>query len=147
MDRTVISEKDVAEALVRARGKLGPEESATALAPAIPSADSYADRLVKYIPPEVVAGFSAIEGLVDSAKPVNSYLAWAVFVVILFATPVYLVKVGNVRKPSQVGISTVAFIIWAIAYPGPPFVSIVNRLSAAVLLGLYVFLIPLFVVK
>lgn len=143
MERTVISKTDVSRALIRALAVLGPEDSSKGPLTSVPTADSYSDRLVKYIPPEVIAAFTAIEGRIGSAKSTSTHLAWLVFLVILFATPIYLIRLGHVRKPLQVGISTIAFVVWAVAYPGPPFGNCIDRLTASVTLALYVFLIPL----
>jgi hypothetical protein len=138
MNRTVISEKDLAAR----RTTLGLDHERQT-----PTADAYSDRLIKYIPPDVIAAFSAIEGIVAGSRSTNAVpLGWFVFAVIGIATPFYLVKVGGVRKPLQVVISTIAFVVWAFAYPGEPFRSLgVDSTFSSVVLALYTFLIPLFI--
>ena len=137
MNRTVISENDAATL----RTTLG-----EGYAGEKPTADSYTVRLIKYIPPDVIAAFTAIEGILAGAKSQNAVaLGWLVFAVIGIATPFYLVKIGGIRKPLQVVISTVAFVVWAFAYPGEPFRSLgVDSTFASVILALYTFLLPLF---
>jgi hypothetical protein len=138
MGRTVISRRDV----VRARAQLGSSGPQVE-----PEPDHYPDRLVKYIPPDVIVAYTAIEGLIGASKEPNAIRwAWVAFAVILGATPVYLVKLANVRKPLQVLISTVAFVAWALAYPAPPFKDTTGGLASTVVLALYTFLIPLFTV-
>jgi hypothetical protein len=139
MGRTVISRRDV----LRSGATLGAREAAPKVRP-----DQYTDRLIKYIPPDVIVGYTAMEGMVGSWKaPTNRSLwAWLVFGTILIATPVYLYKLGNVRKPLQVTISTVAFVVWALAYPAPPFRDATSGPIATLILALYTFLIPLFTV-
>lgn len=107
--------------------------------------DDYVDRLAKYIPPDVIAAFITIESAIGAAKDPPGALAWIVFAVILIATPFYLWKFGNVRKPLQLAISTIAFVVWAFAYPGLPFSSlhIESSIYGAVALGLFSFLVPL----
>jgi hypothetical protein len=138
MNRTVISEKD----LTAQRATLGDDNARENETP-----DAYTDRLIKYIPPDVIAAFSAIEGILTGSKSQNTFvLGWLVFAVIGIATPFYLIKVGGVRKPLQVVISTVAFVVWAFAYPGEPFRSLgFDATFSSVVLALYTFLIPLFI--
>jgi hypothetical protein len=136
LDRNVISERDVASL----RAVLGNDSPQVTL-----TADTYKDRLVKYIPPDVIGAFTAIEGLLNGSKsPFAAPLGWIVFIVISLTTPFYLVKIGGIRKPLQVCISTAAFLIWAFAYPGPPFGSLpVDPLISSVILALFTFLVPL----
>lgn len=131
MNRTVVSRADVA--------LVGVAEVAP------PQPDKYVDRLVKYIPPDVIAVFLALEGAVNTAgAESHAILAWVLFGIILVATPFYLVKVGGVTKPAQIVIATVAFAVWAFAYSGPPFSLLhVDPLYSTVVLALYTFLIPL----
>jgi hypothetical protein len=139
MSRTVISSKDLATR----RAVLGEGDRVETATP-----DAYTDRLIKYIPPDVIAAFTAIEGILAGSKSPNAVvLGWLVFAVIGIATPFYLSRVGGVRKPVQVVISTVAFVVWAFAYPGEPFRSLIaDNTIASVVLALYTFLIPLFIV-
>ncbi len=90
MERTVISQKDA----VRANVRLGTTEvSPDAKAEPVPlvKADDYSGRLVKYIPPDVIGAFTAIEGVIeggfDPHDPYRGMYAWAVFTIILVATP------------------------------------------------------------
>lgn len=109
--------------------------------------DNYLARLVKYIPPEVIATFIFLEGAIGSAvAPHRAELAWIVFAIILVATPFYLRKAGGIDKPVQIALATVAFVVWAMAYQGPPFGFLQwPSLYTTVLLGLYTFLLPLLV--
>ena len=138
MGREIVSARDIAGVV-----HLGP-----ATAP-IKAPDTYVDRLIKYIPPDVIAAYATIEGMIASAGSAkdNSFLAWAVFVVILIACPFYLWRIGGVAKPLQLGISTFAFVVWAFAYNGPPFSLLeIRPVYGTVLLALTTFLIPIIVV-
>jgi hypothetical protein len=136
MGRTVVSRRD----LLRSKATLGSDGPESVLA----SEDQYLDRLIKYIPPDVIIAYTTIEGVIRNSKEASKLAAWSAFAVILIATPVYLVRLGKVRKPVQVIISTIAFALWACAYPAPPFNGNRSGLWTTLALALYTFLIPLF---
>jgi hypothetical protein len=112
--------------------------------------ESYADRVAKYVPGEIVAGYAVLYAIVQQvpeSDTLRTPAAWAVFAICLVATPIYLVRVG---RPSgqqwvQVVISSVAFVIWAYTLGGPfadtpgyrPWIG-------GLLVGLYTFLAGLF---
>lgn len=135
MNRTVVSWRDATGASV-----------GIAKAASVSSPDKYVDRLLKYIPPDVIGVFLATEGLIRAAGPEeHRLLSWIVFATILILTPFYLARVGGVTKPVQIAISTLAFVVWAFAYNGPPFSLLgVDALYPTVILALYTFLVPLF---
>lgn len=137
MGRTVISRRDV----LRANATLGegtPQPS--------PEIDRYYDRLLKYIPPEAIVAYTAAEGVVNNSKQADTTIwAWVIFIIILAATPAYLAKFAGVWKPLQLLICTGSFMVWAFAYPAPPFGTLGGGLAKPVVFILYTFLIPLFV--
>jgi hypothetical protein len=92
-------------------------------------ADNYKDRLVKYIPAESVALYTFTDKLLNGYYGINeagvatahpsdwllTVLSWALFVLALVGTPIYLYRQ---RLPGQpwglhATISTVAFFLWA----------------------------------
>jgi hypothetical protein len=87
--------------------------------------DDTITRLVKYIPAEVISGYTLLSGIVSGVAPTNSPLkslaGWAVFVVFTGLTPLYLWKVGQPSGAQwwQLPISTVSFVLWAYALGGP----------------------------
>ena len=86
------------------------------------AADTYVDRVAKYIPGEVVALYLVLIGLAGSAPggPTRPLLIGC-FVIGVAATPLYLLvkfrreksKLGIGLKVAQIVISTVAFVLWA----------------------------------
>ncbi len=58
--------------------------------------DGYFDRLIKYIPSEIVGAWIAIKGLITSADdvPIN-LLLWVLFVVFLVLTVVWILKLTS----------------------------------------------------
>jgi hypothetical protein len=85
----------------------------------LPPEDKYKDRLLKYIPGEVVTLYVTLMSLLATASGVPGWLDWAVFGVGLIATPYYLNRNLDVKDRTQLTISTVAFVVWAFALGGP----------------------------
>ncbi|MGG6242140.1 hypothetical protein ACQ4N7_26275 [Nodosilinea sp. AN01ver1] len=86
--------------------------------------DTYFDKVVKYIPADIVSAWVAVSGLVGGRTdiPVESIL-WIAFILGLVITAVWMWKQTSVprKKPAitQISISTVAFAIWVFALGGP----------------------------
>jgi len=107
-----------------------------------PKLDTYQERLLKYIPTEVVTTYVFLDGVLRSASatfPVAA-LRWFVFVVLLFGTWFYLNRVEKVTRRQQLVISTVAFGLWVFSLGGP-FAAFhwYSPVYGAVLLPLYTF--------
>jgi hypothetical protein len=112
--------------------------------------DGFFDKLMKYIPSEIIGAWIAIKGLLKSANPVNNQtnnglvnntngatgdnLLWILFVVLTVLTAVYIFKQTSKETTkaekskdspaiSQIIISTIAFVIWVFAL-GEPFSSL-----------------------
>lgn len=111
--------------------------------------DGYFDKLIKYIPTEIVGGWIAITGVIKSASniPTNMIL-WVLLVIFTVLTAVYILKqTFEPKKPlaiKQTSISTIAFIVWVFAL-GEPFESwsFYNPVYGSVLLILFNLTIPL----
>jgi len=111
--------------------------------------DGYFDKLIKYIPTEIVGGWIAITGVIKSASniPTNTIL-WILLVIFTVLTAVYILKqTFEPKKPlaiKQTSISTIAFIVWVFAL-GEPFesLSFYNPVYGSVLLILFNLTIPL----
>jgi len=109
--------------------------------------DRYQDRLIKYIPGDVIAVYLAIAGILKTANgriPLHT-IEWIVFLVLLPGTWFYLQRVGGVTKWQQVLISVIAFAVWVFSLGGP-FTQFVwyDPIYGAIVLPLYTFLIPIF---
>jgi hypothetical protein len=86
--------------------------------------DSYFEKLIKYIPADIVAGYVAITGIV-SGHDQPLWLTWGVFGVLLALTPLYVVY----RKTDPPGFAwcktfhwvtaCIAFTAWVFALGGP----------------------------
>jgi uncharacterized membrane protein len=88
------------------------------------SVDQYFDRLLKYIPGDIVGAWVAAQGLIKSATDSPQVmLMWLTFFVGTVLTAVWTLKqTTEPRKQpaiTQMLISTFAFIVWVIALGGP----------------------------
>jgi hypothetical protein len=127
MSRSILTERDVRLANARASalpGALPPNTSITTveLPPAPMTSDDYKTRLLKYIPGDVVALYVMCDTLIRTfgANAGERELAYAVVVSVGFVgTPLYLWKFARVRKGLQLGVSTMAFVVWVYALGGP----------------------------
>lgn len=88
--------------------------------------DTYFDKVVKYIPADIIAAWVTVTGLVKSAANVNvPTVMWLAFAMGVVLTPLWTWKQTSkdgappVRR--QIAISTAAFVVWVIALGSPPF--------------------------
>ena len=87
-------------------------------APAHPE-DKYQDRLLKYIPGEVITLYVTLTGLEANATGLPGWLGWAIFLVGVVGTWFYLHVALGVTDRRQLFISSLSFIVWAFALGGP----------------------------
>lgn len=90
--------------------------------------DTYFDKVIKYIPADIVGAWVAVTGLIRSASEIpTASLLWLTFVVGLVLTAVWTGKQTRVpKKPlarTQIFVSTGAFFVWVFAL-GEPFESL-----------------------
>jgi hypothetical protein len=105
--RTIITEKD----LTKFKEKEGRALTATK--------DEYWDRLIKYIPAEVVAVYLALDAIAKENANAPEWIHWAIFVFGILGTILYLNRREKVSKPVQLAISAIAFMVWVFALGGP----------------------------
>lgn len=94
--------------------------------------DTYFDRVVKYVPADIVAAWTAVIGIVKGAQQVpTDAILWSCFVggiIITFFWMLHQTKLERVPLDSiaywQASIATVAFAVWAFAIGGAPFDSL-----------------------
>jgi hypothetical protein len=98
-----------------ATAELAPKPGETAP----PPEDKYKDRLLKYIPGEVVTLYLTLTALQGTAPGLPWWLGWAIFLVCAAGTWFYLRVVLRVEDPTQLFISTLSFGVWVFALGGP----------------------------
>jgi len=115
--------------------------------------DTFFDRVVKYIPAEIVSAWVAAKGLVESTTiPSKQMVLWICFVVGLALTALYSLKVTAVpgQQPAyrQTTIATIAFLVWVLAL-GEPFATLLGKtqqsLYGSLLLIAYTLIVALLV--
>ncbi len=79
------------------------------------SAQDYLDRIGKLVPPEITAGFLAVQPLLidpqDVVRHFNLLLVFVAFLTVL--VPLYLWKLFNVTNWVQLAFSALSFPVWA----------------------------------
>lgn len=90
--------------------------------------DNAISRLIKYIPTEIISGYTVLSGLVAGAtngSPLQAFASWLLVGVGAVLTPLYLWRSGRPTGAQwwQLPISTLSFLLWAYALGGP-FVSV-----------------------
>ena len=87
--------------------------------------DSYADRLLKYIPADIVAAFVALDGILKQGGNDPLWLNWAVFGALLVLTPFYVMYIKTetpgfaIAKSFHAFAAMLSFTVWVIAMGGP----------------------------
>lgn len=97
-------------------------QAAPAIAPV--EIDTYFDKVVKYIPADIVCAWVAVTGLVANARGVpRQTILWVAFLVGLILTAWWTLKQaalpGRPRPVTQAIVSTGAFAVWVFALGGP----------------------------
>jgi hypothetical protein len=112
----------------------------------IPTKDGYFDRLFKYIPAELVAGYIFVQGVVRQLTDAGEVkvFQWLLFIVFCVLTPLYLWRVQKVLKLQQHFISLLSFIVWAFALGGPfALYSWYNPVYGSILLPVFTLLVAI----
>lgn len=150
MGRQIITRADIEGRAARLHAQEMGSVAAAPSAPPVAEADQYKDRLLKYIPADVVAIYVTLRGIMESVvQPAPTrVLYWVIFGLLLVVTVPWQRRVAGIGSWSQVLIGTGAFVFWAVSL-GHPFST--DGLGqwwqpayGALLLALYTFLIPLF---
>lgn len=83
--------------------------------------DNWVGRVIKEIPADVIAVYLAVAGIIKSINnaSVQNNFHWVVFFLLLVMTPLYQWRVKKITKWLQIGLSTVAFLVWVFSIGGP----------------------------
>lgn len=87
-----------------------------------PPLDTYFDKVVKYIPSDIVAAWVAVTGLIKSATDVPAAVLWICFLGGVLLTAAWTWKQTYVKdQPAtkQIIVSTIAFGVWVFALGAP----------------------------
>ncbi len=116
--------------------------------------DNYRDKILKYIPAEIIGVFIMGDGAIRSyPELIYSWIYWAWFIICFIITPFYVEWIskdpklpkGLTRPIRQMVITTVAFVVWVISLGGP-FVTLAfyHPIIGILLLPLFTLLAPMF---
>lgn len=87
--------------------------------------DSYFERLLRYVPADIVAAWVTLDGIFKSQNYHPLWLSWGVFGVLTFLTPLYIVYIKTEPQgflPSKTFhwmAATFSFGVWVFALGGP----------------------------
>jgi hypothetical protein len=85
--------------------------------------DGYIDRLLKYVPAEIIALYLGVTNVIPPPLQAHRTALWVVTVISALCVPLYMYL--STRKPpqptlwSQIVISSIAFPLWVFAIGGP----------------------------
>jgi hypothetical protein len=85
----------------------------------------YKSKLLKLIPSEIIAAYMVIHGILAGQviqvgqNDLTHIVGWSVFIALLVLTPLYLVKLHNVKSRAQVILTTISFPVWVYTIGGP----------------------------
>ena len=141
MKREVLTSKDIKVANESGRVTRGAADSTVPVAK-----DEYFDRLLKYIPGEVVAVYLLVAELLEKLTGKEQQIIhWLVFAAFCLITWLYLWKKLHVTKVQQLLISLIAFIVWVFALGGPfALYGWYDALYGAILLPVYTLIVAVF---
>ncbi|MEO1431285.1 MAG: hypothetical protein AAFV71_19930 [Cyanobacteria bacterium J06633_8] len=112
--------------------------------------DTYFDKVIKYIPADVLGAWVAVDGLIEGAgvNIAQNTSLWIAFVIGIFITAFWTYKqTQQHKKPAaitQIVISTGAFIVWVYASGGPfESVNLYNATYGSMLLIFYTLIVAM----
>lgn len=108
----------------------------------IKEAQNYKDRLLKLIPSEIVAAYMVLAGIIPltSAK----WGTLIVSIILLILVPLYLWKIHNVTRCSQITVTTISFVVWVYSLGGPfQYWNVYKAWIGSIVLVLWTLIVPL----
>ena len=140
MGRTIVTRHDVRKPMIV-------KASITEKEPTEDTFDTYKDRLLKYVPAEVVTLYVFLQAAVEQANtPDMLTLLWIIFGVMMVGTWVHLWRVEKVQNKVQLSISTIAFAVWVFALGGPfSHMEWYEPIYGGILLPVYTFFVAMIV--
>ena len=112
--------------------------------------DTYFDKVIKYIPADVLGAWIAVDGLIEGAgvSVAKNTSLWIAFIIGIFITAFWTYKqTQQPKKPlaiTQIVISTGAFLVWVYASGGPlESVGLYNATYGSMLLILYTLIVAM----
>lgn len=102
------------------------QDPTTPPAPQVPGRDVYIDRIIKFVPAPLLAGYAAAMGMIAEDPVHIQLLSWIVFSVIWAMCPLYVIYIPgeaqddkDCSKRFHILASIISFPVWAFALGGP----------------------------
>jgi hypothetical protein len=111
--------------------------------------DGYFDKLLKYIPGDIIAAWIAASGLIAGASDTpQSAVLWVAFLILLVLSFFWTLRLTAMpNKPpaiTQSALSSVSFLVWVFALGGPfATLSFYRPVYGSLVLILYTVVVPL----
>ncbi len=83
----------------------------------IKDVQNYQDRLLKLIPSEIVGAYMVLQGIIPSAQA--KWGTTVISIILMILTPLYLNRIQNVKRLSQLIVTTISFVVWVYSLGGP----------------------------
>ncbi len=150
MAREVITKEDVEDFETKKNSEGG---LASGTKKELPVVDEYRDRLIKYIPAEIVTLYLFVNTVLVAAvdqipRTTLDILQWCVFGIMLILTFLYQRFTLNIIKKAQLLIGIISFAIWVFTLGGPfTNLSWYHPVYGTLLLPIYTFSIALYIPK
>jgi hypothetical protein len=87
--------------------------------------ESYFEKLLRYIPGDIVAGYVALNGIIVGEAGNSPILQWIVFGALLVLSPLYMCYMKteppgiNLSKAFPCVVAALSFAVWVFALGGP----------------------------
>jgi hypothetical protein len=83
--------------------------------------NNYSERLIKLVPAEWISAYIAIKGILDSNTNAGMNVYFFVISIQFILLPAYLRFALDVRKVSQIALTSISFLVWVFSLGGTPF--------------------------
>lgn len=101
-------------------------DPSTPPAPQVPGRDVYFDRIIKFVPAPLLAGYAAATGMIAEDPVHIELLSWIIFGAIWAMCPLYVIYIPGEAQQNEdcskrfhVLASIICFPVWAFALGGP----------------------------
>jgi hypothetical protein len=107
--------------------------------------DPYASTVLKYIPTEIVGAYLVIQGFLVGLSPSMAYwTTLGVSAALLVLCPLYIFFIQEVKKPAQLIVTSISYLVWLYTLEGPfTYWGVHDSRIASAILVVWTLVIPL----
>ena len=107
----------------------------------IVSTHSYADKLIRLIPTEIVAAYLAIQNLAIGWPDQRDVILIVAAAVLVLVIPCYLRRLHSVKSNQQIAITMISFLVWVFSV-SIPYIKWIAPLWSTVVIILWTVIVP-----